>query len=163
MLSFLGQNKQRTQVPKQILVQIAQLIVKYPRDNTPIGETKMKEFSNEAYYLIFSTLANRTRLAIIDTLKETPKTITEISTEIQQEQSITSANLQQLEKCALVTSKKSDNKQLYSLNRETIEPLAHVLELHTAKYCPGLRVCIPPDKLKEYLKKEAAKDTFIEH
>ena len=35
----------------------------------------MKEFSNEAYYLFFSTLANRTSLVIIDTLKEQPKTI----------------------------------------------------------------------------------------
>ncbi|MCW3998514.1 MAG: winged helix-turn-helix domain-containing protein [Candidatus Bathyarchaeota archaeon] len=123
----------------------------------------MKEFSNEAYYLIFSTLANRTRLAIIDTLRELPKTITEISTAIKQEQTIVSTNLKQLEKSALVTSEISGNKQLYSLNREIVEPLAHVLELHTAKHCPGLRVCIPKEKLKEYMKKEAAKETFIEH
>ena len=53
----------------------------------------MKEFSNEAYYLIFSTLANRTRIAIIDALRELPKTITEISTAIKQEQTIVSVNL----------------------------------------------------------------------
>ena len=123
----------------------------------------MKEFSNEAYYLIFSTLANRTRLAIIDTLRELPKTITEISTAIKQEQTIVSANLKQLEKCAIVISKISENKQLYSLNREIVEPLAHVLELYTAKHCPGLSECISQEKLKEYMKKEAAKETFIEH
>ena len=123
----------------------------------------MKEFSNEAYYLIFSTLANRTRLAIIDTLRELPKTITEISTAIKQEQTIVSVNLKQLEKSDLVISKISENKQLYSLNREIVEPLAHVLELYTAKHCPGLRACIPQEKLKEYMKKEAAKETFIEH
>ena len=123
----------------------------------------MKEFSNEAYYLIFSTLANRTRLAIIDTLRELPKTISEISTEIKQEQNIVSANLKQLEKCGLIISKISENKQVYSLNREIVEHLAHILELHTAKHCPGLMECIPQEKLKEYMKKEAAKETFVEH
>ena len=123
----------------------------------------MKEFSNEAYYLIFSTLANRTRLAIIDTLRDLPKTISEISTEIKQEQNIVSANLKQLEKCGLIISKISENKQVYSLNREIVEHLAHLLELHTAKHCPGLMECIPQEKLKEYMKKEAAKETFIEH
>ena len=123
----------------------------------------MKEFSNEAYYLIFSTLANRTHLAIIDTLRELPKTLTEISTEIKQEQNIVSVNLKQLEKCAIIISKISENKQIYSLNREIVEHLAHILELHTAKHCPGLRQCIPQEKLKEYMKKEAAKETFIEH
>ena len=123
----------------------------------------MKEFSNEAYYLIFSTLANRTRLAIIDTLRELPKTITEISTEIKQEQNIVSANLKQLEKCSLIISKISENKQVYSLNREIVEHLAHILELHAAKHCPGLSECISQEKLKEYMKKEAAKETFIEH
>ena len=123
----------------------------------------MKEFSNEAYYLFFSTLANRTRLAIIDALKDHPMNVSQISTTIKQEQAIISVNLKQLEKSVLVISEISGNERLYSLNKEIVEPLAHVLELHTAKHCPGLRECIPQEKLRDYMKKEAAKDTFIEH
>ena len=123
----------------------------------------MKEFSNEAYYLFFSTLANRTRLAIIDALKDHPMNVSQISTAIKQEQAIISVNLKQLEKSVLIISEISGNERLYSLNKEIVEPLAHVLELHTAKHCPGLRECIPQEKLRDYIKKEAAKDTFIEH
>jgi len=123
----------------------------------------MKDFSNEAYYLFFSTLANRTRLAIIDVLKDGPKSVSEISSALKQGQDIVSANLKPLEKCALVISEGSGNIRLYSLNKEIIEPLSNALEFHTAKYCPGLRQCIPQEKLREYMKKEAIKETFIEH
>jgi DNA-binding transcriptional ArsR family regulator len=123
----------------------------------------MKNFSNEAYYLLFSTLANRTRLAIVDVLEDGPKNISEISAVLKQEQGIVTANLKQLEKCVLVISENSGNNRLYCLNKEIVEPLSHVLELHMAKHCPGLRECIPQEKLREYMKKEAAKETFIEH
>jgi hypothetical protein len=52
---------------------------------------------------------------------------------------------------------------LYSLNKEIIEPLSEILEFYASKYCPGLKECIPPEKVKQYLKKEAAKKTYIEH
>jgi DNA-binding transcriptional ArsR family regulator len=123
----------------------------------------MKDFSNEAYYLFFSTLANRTRLAIIDVLKDGPKNTLEIAGSLRQEQSMISANINQLEKCALVKSESSGNIRLYSLNKEIVEPLSEILEFHVAKHCPGLRECIPQQKLREYMLKEAAKETFIEH
>ena len=123
----------------------------------------MKSFSNEAYYLFFSALANRTRLAVIDVLKDGPKSISEISAALEQGQDIVSANLKQLEKCMLVISETSGNEKLYSLNKEIVEPLSEVLEFHTAKHCPGLRECIPQEKLKDYLKKEAAEEIFIVH
>ena len=123
----------------------------------------MNDFSNEAYFLLFSSLANRTRLAIIDTLKEEPKNISQISATLQQEVKLISENLKSLEECVLVNSETKDNKKVYSLNKEIVEPLSHVLERHTAKNCPGLRECIPKEKLREYMKKEAAKATFIKH
>ena len=121
----------------------------------------MKDFSNESYYLIFSTLANRTRLAIIDILKDSPRSISEIAAKLKIEKEVVTVNLEPLEKCALVLSETSEDKELWSLNKEMMEPLSHILELHTAKHCPGLRVCIPQAKLKEYMKQEAARDTYI--
>jgi len=123
----------------------------------------MEDFSNDAYYLFFSALASRTRLAIIDVLKEGPKTVSEISDALKQEQNIISHNLELLEHCALIRAESSRKEKLYSLNREIIEPLTEILAFHTSKHCPGLKECIPPKKLKEYLKKEAAKTTYIEH
>src|SRR3972149_7367507 len=123
----------------------------------------MEDFSNDAYYLFFSALASRTRLAIIDVLKEGPKTVSEISDALKQGPDIISHNLESLEHCVLVRAESSGKKKLYSLNKEIIEPLTEILAFHTSKHCPGLKECIPPEKLREYLKKEAAKITYIEH
>jgi DNA-binding transcriptional ArsR family regulator len=123
----------------------------------------MEDFSNEAYYLFFSALANRTRLAMIDVLKEDAKTISEISTTLKQEQHSIRQNLEVLEHCVLVRSEGSGKEKLYSLNKEIIEPLSEILAFHTSKHCPGLKECIPEEKLGQYMKQEAAKKTYIEH
>jgi len=123
----------------------------------------MEGFSNEAYYLFFSTLSSRTRLAIIDVLKEGPGNISEISEALEQDEVTISYNLKRLENFALLRSTGSGKDKLYSLNKEILEPLSELIAFHTNKYCPKLKNCLPPEKLKEYMKKEAAKETFIEH
>jgi DNA-binding transcriptional ArsR family regulator len=123
----------------------------------------MKEFSNEACYQFFSTLASRTRLAIIDVLRESPKSLAEIADVLKLEQPVIAQNLEKLEHCALIISEESDDEKRYSANKEIIEPLSGLLAFHTRKHCPGLTECIPQEKLKEYMKKEAAKVTYIEH
>jgi DNA-binding transcriptional ArsR family regulator len=122
----------------------------------------MKEFCNEAYFMIFSTLANRTRLAIIDVLKDDHKSIAEISKALEQDENIIANNLKPLEKCAIVLLENS-GKKAYYLNREIVEPLSELLAFHVDKYCPGFRECITPEKLREYMKAEAAKTVYIEH
>ena len=123
----------------------------------------MKEFCNEAYYLIFTTLANRTRLAIIDTLKEGPKTVPEMSRALEQDDAIIGANIKPLVKCAIALSKSSGKEKTYCLNKEFIVELSELLEFHVGKHCPKLKECISIEKLKEYMKAEAAKTTYIEH
>ena len=123
----------------------------------------MKEFCNEAYYLIFSTLANRTRLAIIDVLRDGPKNISEISTALEQGDAIVIENLKPMAKCAFVLLQGTGKEKCYCLNKEIVEPLSELLSFHVDKYCPGFRECIPPEKLREYMKTEAAKMTYIEH
>ncbi len=123
----------------------------------------MKAFCTEAYYMIFSTLANHTRLAIIDVLKDGPKTVSELSKALQQDEKIISDNLSLLVKCALVFPESSGKKQVYCINMEIVEPLSEILEFHVDKYCPDLSRCIPSEELKGYLKEEAAKTTYIEH
>jgi DNA-binding transcriptional ArsR family regulator len=123
----------------------------------------MEDFSNEAYYQFFSALANRTRLAIIDVLKEGAKTLAEISSALQQEPEVMLRNLEVLEHNTLILSEGSGKEKRYALNKEVLEPLSEILAFHTSKYCPGLKQCIPEEKLKEYMKQEAAKKTYIEH
>ena len=125
--------------------------------------TEMRPFSNEAYYLLFFALANRTRLAIIDVLKDCPKTVLEISEILDLGESTITNTLKPLEDCMIVNLQKTGKENLYSLNKEIIEPLSEILSFHVNKYCHGLEKCIPPSKLKEYMKQEAAKMTYIEH
>ena len=123
----------------------------------------MEDFSNEAYYLFFSTLANRTRLAIIDALASGPKNISGILEALELDEEPVATNLKRLENLALLRSNGSGKEKVYSLNMEIVEPLSELLAFHTSKYCPNLRTCVPPEKLKEYMKKEAEKRIFIEH
>ena len=123
----------------------------------------MEPFSNEAYYLLFSALANRTRLAIIDSLKGGPKTIFEISKALEQQEELIAYNLKPLEKCMFIKLQKSGEETLYSLNKEIVGPLSEMLSFHINKYCTSFETCIPPQKLKEYMKQEAAKIIYIEH
>jgi hypothetical protein len=127
------------------------------------GEIGMKEFCTEAYYMIFFTLANRTRLAIIDVLKDGAKPVSEISKILEQDEKVIADNLRQLVKCALVLPEGAGKNKAYCLNKEIIEPLSEMLEFHVDKYCPDFSKCIPPEKLKAYLKEEAAKTLYIEH
>lgn len=123
----------------------------------------MEKFSNEAYFKFFTGLANRTNLAIIDLLAEGPKDAVEIATTLGQEPAVISRHLEQLLGCALIHADSKSPAKRYSLNKEIIMPLGELLAFHAAKHCPGMRECIPEAKLKEYLKKEAAKETYIEH
>ena len=113
--------------------------------------------------MFFSALANRTRLAIIDVLKEGPKNVSGIAEALDQDENTIVSNLNRLEHCALLQSEGSEKEKMYSLNLEIVNPLSELLAFHTQKNCPGLTKCIPREKLKEYLKAEAAKATFIEH
>ena len=123
----------------------------------------MKEFCNEAYYLIFSTMANRTRLAIIDVLKGGSKTSSEIAKALRQQENVIAENLKPLMKCAIVLPQASEKEKTYCLNKEFVEELSELLAFHVDKYCPGVKECIPPERLREYMKAEAAKTTYIEH
>ena len=113
--------------------------------------------------MFFSALANRTRLAIIDVLNEDAKTLSEISKALKQDPDVILQNLAVLEHCIIIYSEDAGKEKLYSLNREVLAPLSELLAFHTSKHCPNLKECIPEDKLKKYMKQEAAKKMYIEH
>ncbi|MCW4050919.1 MAG: metalloregulator ArsR/SmtB family transcription factor [Candidatus Bathyarchaeota archaeon] len=86
-------------------------------------------------YGFFSTLANPTRLAIIETLSERPMSVTEIVESIGQEQSMVSHNLRPLVQCNFVQVRREGKHRIYTLNQETIEPLLETVQNHFEKYC----------------------------
>ena len=77
---------------------------------------KMKRGLSEACYLFFATLANPTRLAILELLRDGSKNVTEIAKALDQEQSMVSHNLKPLVRCSLVLVKRRWKERRYSLN-----------------------------------------------
>lgn len=106
--------------------------------------TKMSYKSLEklrGYELFFKALSNETRIAIIDLLRSGDKTVSEIVDALGFEQSRISHGLKCLTFCGFVTNRKEGKRRIYSLNKETIEPLLKIVDKHLEIYADHLRKC----------------------
>jgi DNA-binding transcriptional ArsR family regulator len=95
----------------------------------------MKQVITDLCYGFFSTLANPTRLAIIEHLKEKPMNVTELVDVLGEEQSMVSHNLRPLTRCNFVNRKREGKSNFYYLNHETLDPILAAVESHARKYC----------------------------
>jgi len=89
----------------------------------------------QAYKLFFGTLTSEIRLKIINSLRKSPKTVSELQEITKLEQSIVSHNLKRLKKCGFVEVKKNGQYRVYHLNKETIEPIMKTIDNHMHKHC----------------------------
>ncbi len=121
----------------------------------------MKHNMSETCYQFFSTLANPTRLAILELLRDGPMNVTEISENLSQEQSMISHNLKTLERCRFVFSQRKKKEHFYSLNKETIEQLFKIFSYHALKYCPTEGKCLSEKGLQEKRKKDASSSLYF--
>ena len=121
----------------------------------------MKRNVNESCYQFFSTLANPTRIAILELLREGEKSVTEISEALNQEQSMISHNLRPLERCKFIFSERKKKKRFYSLNKEVMEQLFKVLNYHAKKYCPTKGQCLTQQGLQQRKKEEASSPLYL--
>ncbi|MBR9691968.1 winged helix-turn-helix transcriptional regulator [Candidatus Woesearchaeota archaeon] len=88
-----------------------------------------------SFNVFFETIANKTRLKILETLQDKPKSVTEICNALKEEQSKISHNLKCLADCHFLDVKKQGKKRIYSLNKETMVPLMKLVSRHVARYC----------------------------
>jgi DNA-binding transcriptional ArsR family regulator len=102
----------------------------------------MKRNLTETCYGFFHTLANPTRLAIMEKLRTGPMNVTAIAEALNQEQSMISHNLQPLERCRLILPERKGKEKLFRLNSETMEPIFKAVENHAEKHCPAKGHCI---------------------
>ena len=101
----------------------------------------MKRGLTDICYGFFSTLANPTRLAILEKLSESEMNVTQLTESVGQEQSMISHNLKPLERCRLVYSEKRGKSKVYSVNRDTVGALFKTVENHAQKHCPSKGQC----------------------
>ncbi len=102
----------------------------------------VKKGISETCYRFFSTLANPTRLAALESLMDKPMNVTQLADTLGQEQSMISHNLRPLVNCQFVHVEKRGRERLYSINHETVDPLFKIIENHTVKYCPTGGKCL---------------------
>jgi DNA-binding transcriptional ArsR family regulator len=123
----------------------------------------MKRGLSETCYVFFKVLANPTRLAILEILHDKPRSVTEIAESLKQEQSMISHNLEPLEKCRFVFSERKEKQRIYSLNKETAEPLFKLFAYHSQKYCPTRGKCLTEKGLRKMRKKDASGQLNVTH
>jgi DNA-binding transcriptional ArsR family regulator len=113
--------------------------------------------------VFFKVLANPARLAILEILREKPRSVTEIAESLKQEQSMVSHNLAALESCKFVFSERKAKQRIYSENKETLEPLFELFAYHSQKYCPEHGKCLTERGLRQLRKKDASGQLHVTH
>ena len=92
---------------------------------------------NSTYNIFFTNLANPLRIDIITLLREKEKSVTEISKNLNVEQSKISHALSSLKCCNIVEVKQKGKQRIYSLNKKTIVPMLKLIDKHASTFCGG--------------------------
>jgi ArsR family transcriptional regulator len=95
----------------------------------------VKRGLSDICYGFFSTLANPTRIAILERLQDGPMNVSGLATLLEQEQSMISHNLKLLERCNLISSEKKGKEKHVFVNEDTIKPLFDLVEKHAHESC----------------------------
>jgi len=102
-------------------------------------EMSIKNFN--VHKLFLKALSNETRLLVLESLRNRPKYVNEISQDVGFEQSRISHSLKCLCNCGFVEVKRKGKKRIYSLNKETIIPLFDTIDKHIGRYGQRLVTC----------------------
>jgi len=89
------------------------------------------------YHIFFSKLSNPLRIDIISSLEKKPKSVNELSKELNIEQSKLSHALKELRECNIVNVEQKGKKRVYNLSKSII-PILKLIECHS-KNCDGAK------------------------
>jgi len=96
---------------------------------------KQSKLMQAAYDRFLRTLCNKPRLAIIQSLGDGPKNVTQLTEELGIHQTSVSHALKRLLDCGFVFVERKGKERIYSVNKKTIKPLLHLMEDHIHNYC----------------------------
>jgi DNA-binding transcriptional ArsR family regulator len=88
-----------------------------------------------SYNMFFETIAPELRMKILQTLKKKSMSVTELTKQLDEEQSKVSHSLKKLVECRFVEVKKKGKQRIYSLNKDTVLPLLKLVEKHVQCNC----------------------------
>ncbi|MBT7706462.1 winged helix-turn-helix transcriptional regulator [archaeon] len=93
--------------------------------------------NKSTYYLFFSNLSSQLRISIVEALKDSPSSVTELSSTLKIEQSKLSHALKNLRCCNIVSVEQKGKQRIYSLNKKTIVPILELIDKHAKTFCSG--------------------------
>jgi DNA-binding transcriptional ArsR family regulator len=96
----------------------------------------MKKFS---YVSFFKALSNGGRLAIVESLRRGPKSVSELGRALRMEQSRVSHGLRILHEWGLVSSRREGKSVVYSIDEENLSPILDGIDAYAARY--GRKLC----------------------
>ena len=95
----------------------------------------MKRGLSDVCYGFFSTLANPTRIAILERLQDGPLNVSGLATVLDLEQSMISHNLKLLEKCNFISSERRGKEKYVFVNESTVPAIFALVEDHAHNSC----------------------------
>ena len=102
---------------------------------------EIRKKDSNSYHLFFSNLANPLKIKILLSLRNKEKNVTEISKELDVEQSKISHALASLKNCRIANYTQKGKERIYNLNKKTIVPILRLIEKHASVNCGG-KCCI---------------------
>lgn len=87
------------------------------------------------YHLFFRNLANPLKIKIILELKKKDMNVSDLSRELDFEQSKVSHALILLKRCNIVKVNRNGKERVYSLNKKTIIPMLNLIDEHSQHFC----------------------------
>ena len=87
------------------------------------------------YHVFFGLFGNRLKVGIISALRREHMGVNELSKKLGEESSKISHALLVLNKCHIVEAEQKGKNRVYSLNKDTAEPLMALADRHASKYC----------------------------
>lgn len=89
------------------------------------------------YHIFFTNLANPLKIKIILSLRESPKSVSELIKNLNVEQSKLSHALASLRCCKIVEAQQKGKQRIYKLNKKTIVPMLKIIDKHAHDFCDG--------------------------
>jgi len=96
--------------------------------------------NNNTYHIFFSKLSNKLRIDIVTSLENRAKSVSELSSELDIEQSKLSHALKELRQCNIVNVEQKGKQRIYSLSK-TIIPILRLIKCHS-KGCGACKGCL---------------------
>ena len=96
---------------------------------------KESSLMQRSYDRFLVTLRNKTRLAIVQSLMEKPKNVSQLIKDLGIHQTSVSHSLKRLLICGFVFVEKNGKERIYTVNKKTIKPLINLMGNHVDNYC----------------------------